>query len=308
MIFSYGVAVLAAASNAASNVLQRKANRKKPPDLSLSPKLMVELVRDKIWLAGLVTVVTSFVLTAVALSGGQLAAVQPIIVLELPMTLIGAALVFHAQLHWREWAAAVTMSAGVVGLVAFLAPSGGSTSVSWDVWVLGLGGGYAIIAGLVAVGRTRPPAAKAAIFGVATGLAFGITAVLMKAMTAHFSGGLAGILAVWETYAMIGSGLAGMFLMQNALQAGRLVAAQPGITLVDPLAAILWGTLAFHERARSGLFLVLAAASGALVVAGALVLIRSPLLTGQAGADENGRRDDCDSSPCDGGVPAGAIR
>jgi drug/metabolite transporter (DMT)-like permease len=292
MIFSYGVAALAAASNAASNVLQRKANRKKPPELSMSPKLIVELMKDKFWLAGLITVIASFILTAVALSGGQLAAVQPVIVLELPMTLVGAALVFHAELQWREWTAAGAMTAGVVGLVAFLAPSGGNTKVSWYVWVLGLGGVYAVITALVTVGRARPPAAKAAILGLATGLAFGITAVLMKAMTAHFSGGMAGVLMAWQTYLMIGSGLAGMFLMQNALQAGRLVAAQPGITLVDPLTAMLWGTLAFHERARTGLYLVLAAASGALVVAGALVLTRSPLLTGESGADEAGGRDE----------------
>ena len=61
MILSYGVAVLAAAANAASNVLQRKANRKKPPELSLSPKLMVELMQDRVWLAGLVTVMLSFI-------------------------------------------------------------------------------------------------------------------------------------------------------------------------------------------------------------------------------------------------------
>lgn len=291
MIISYGVAVLAAASNAASNVLQRKADRDKPPELSLSPKLMLALVKDKVWLAGLVTVTLSFILTAVALSGGQLAAVQPIIVLELPMTLMGAALVFHAGLHRREWSAAAAMTLGLVGLVFFLSPKGGHASAVWYVWVIGLGAAGGIVVALVAVGRTRPPAGKAAIFGVATGLSFGITAVLMKAMTAQYSHGITGILTAWQTYLMITSGIVGMFLMQNALQAGRLVAAQPGITLVDPLTAILWGTLVFHEQARGGIYLLLAAVSGALVGVGAVFLARSPLLEGQAGGDEAGPRE-----------------
>lgn len=289
MTVSFGVAVVAAASNAASNVLQRKANRDKPPELSLSPRLIAELVKDKIWLAGLVTVVASFLLTAVALSGGQLAAVQPVIVLELPMTLIAAAVAFKARLHRREWVAAAAMTAGVVGLIAFLAPRAGRTSVNWYVWVIGLGAASGIIAALVLLGRGRPPAAKAAIFGVATGLSFGITAVLMKAMTAQFSHGIIGILTAWQTYSMIGSGIIGMFLMQNALQAGRLIAAQPGITLLDPLVAILWGTLVFGERTRGGIFLLLAAFSGVLVAAGAVVLAGSPLLEGEAGGSESGR-------------------
>lgn len=288
MIVSYGVAVLAAASNAASNVLQRKADRDKPSELSLSPKLMVELVKDKVWLAGLVTVTLSFVLTAVALSGGQLAAVQPIIVLELPMTLIGASLVFHAGLHRREWAASLAMTLGLVGLVYFLSPKGGHAAAVWYVWLIGLGAAVAIVVVLVAIGRTRPPAGKAAIFGVATGLSFGITAVLMKAMTARYSHGITGILTAWETYLMIASGIVGMFLMQNALQAGRLVAAQPGITLIDPLTAVLWGTLVFGEQARGGFYLLLAAISGLLVGVGAVFLARSPLLDGPAGGNEAG--------------------
>ena len=109
-------------------------------------------------------------------------------------------------------------------------------------------------------------------------------------MTAQFSGGITGVLTAWQTYVMIGSGLVGMFLMQNALQAGRLVAAQPGITLVDPLTAILWGTLVFGEQARSGIYLLLAALSGALVGAGVAVLAGSPLLAGRAGGDEEGPR------------------
>jgi hypothetical protein len=35
--------------------------------------------------------------------------------------------------------------------------------------------------------------------------------------------------------------LASMWLLQNALHAGKLVAAQPGMTLLDPVVSIIWG-------------------------------------------------------------------
>ena len=49
----------------------------------------------------------------------------------------------------------------------------------------------------------------------------------MKNATGHLNHGLVGILEAWSTYAMIVTGLAAMFLMQNALQAGRLIACAP---------------------------------------------------------------------------------
>lgn len=88
---------------------------------------------------------------------------------------------------------------------------------------------------------------RASLLGIATGATVGLTAALMKGMTLAYQHGIVGVLTAWQTYAMITGGLAGMFLMQNALQAGRLIAAQPGITLVDPAVAILWGVLAFGE-------------------------------------------------------------
>jgi drug/metabolite transporter (DMT)-like permease len=81
------------------------------------------------------------------------------------------------------------------------------------------------------------------------------------------------------------------------MNAGRLVAAQPGLTLTDPVVSILWGVLVFREQVRTGWFLALAAV-GALVIAGAvLVLARSPLLAGESGREEQ---------PSEGPAPSGA--
>ncbi len=75
----------------------------------------------------------------------------------------------------------------------------------------------------------------------------------MKGMTTHFSHGFGTIFTGWQLYAMVATGGLGMFLVQSALNAGRLIAAQPGLTLSDPIISILWGVLAFHERVRAGM-------------------------------------------------------
>ena len=70
----------------------------------------------------------------------------------------------------------------------------------------------------------------------------------------------------------------GFFLLQGALQAGRLVAAQPGITLANPLVAAVWGIGIFGEDIRTGGCLIGALVGAVLIGAGAMLLSRSSLL------------------------------
>jgi drug/metabolite transporter (DMT)-like permease len=295
----YALAVLAAASNAASSVLQRKANRDEPAELSMRAGLILDLLRRPVWLAGFGAVVVSFVLLAAALSMGQLAAIQPVVVMELPLTLIGAAWVLGAGLSAREWAAAGVMTAGLAGLLASLDPSGGNGGdASGPEWAVATGLTVLAVAAVVGAGLqpAASPGRRTALLGVGTGMAFGLTSAFMKGMTAQFrQGGLLGVVTAWQTYAMIAAGLGAMFLLQNALHAGRLVVAQPGITLADPVVAIVWGVVVFHESTRTGWALLAAVAAAAMLAAGAVVLARSPLLAGQGAEEEEhkspGRRD-----------------
>jgi drug/metabolite transporter (DMT)-like permease len=87
-----------------------------------------------------------------------------------------------------------------------------------------------------------------------------------------------------------------MFLLQSAMNAGRLVAAQPGLTLTDPIVSILWGVLVFHEQVRTGWFLVLTVAGGLVIIGAVLVLARSPLLSSESGRDERPRGEPASSS------------
>lgn len=293
------LALVAACSNATSNVLQRMANRKEAQVRTLSFKLVADLLRQPLWLAGVGAVTLSFVLQAAALRYGPLALVEPLIVAELPLTFVGAALALGARLGRREWTAAVVMAGGLAALVGFLDPHGRFPgSVGTITWVLGLGAGFATVAALVLAGTRTTGDRRAALYGMATGIEFGTTAALMKGAVASLSKGPAAVFSTWETYGMVAAGIGGMFLLQNALQAGKIVAAQPGITLLDPFVAIMWGLFAFGERPAPGaLHLTLAVAGGVVMVAGAVLLSTSPVLEhGRASPGAAQVRRTCDAA------------
>lgn len=104
----------------------------------------------------------------------------------------------------------------------------------------------------------------------------------MKAMTGALNrGGVAQIFLTWQTHAMVAAGLLAMFLLQSALNAGRLVAVQPGLTGADPIVSILWGTVGYGETVRGGVYVVPAVVSAAVIGWGILWLSRSPLISGE---------------------------
>jgi drug/metabolite transporter (DMT)-like permease len=113
----------------------------------------------------------------------------------------------------------------------------------------------------------------------------------MKAMTRTLSHGLTGLLTDWPVYAMVAAGVLGMFLTQSALNAGRVIAAQPGLTLSDPLISVLWGVIVFHEQVREGWYILAAAGSAAVIVAGVVMLARSPLLSDEDSEEASAGRD-----------------
>jgi drug/metabolite transporter (DMT)-like permease len=278
-VISYALAFLAAIVNAVGDVLNRKASRDAPANLAFRFRLFADLLRRRAWIAAALLMLTSFVLAAAALGTGQLATVQLIVILELPLTLVGGALFLGGQLPPRDWTAIVAMTAGVIGLLVLLDPRPGhGAPVSAIVWLAGSAANLAVIAGLyVAAKAQRRPAVRSALLGMASGFGYGLTAAFTKGMADQFTGqGVSGVLSSWQLYACGATGLVSTWLLQNAYHAGTLAAAQPGITLIDPVIATVWGAVAFGEYVRQGWILLLAVLPLAVLTAGVLALSRSP--------------------------------
>lgn len=281
------LALLAAAANAAASVMQRKAAGRVPDAKALRPALIVQLLHYPVWFAGVSAVIAGFLLQALALSSGTLALVQPLLVVELPLTLLLSSAVFGSRLGSHEWLATIALTGGLALALAVAQPHGGRADLPARRWAIGIAATSAVIAALVWRGRRSTGAGRAAYLGIAAGSTFGLTAALMKSMTGVFEkDGFAGGFTSWQLYFMVACGAAGMFLLESALQAGRLAASQPGLTISDPLVATVWGVVLFGETIRGGPFFVAELAGIALILAGLVTLTRSPLLTAEAGRHE----------------------
>lgn len=101
-----------------------------------------------------------------------------------------------------------------------------------------------------------------------------MSALVLGVRALYSHGGLGPVLTSWQTYAAVIAGPASFFLLQKALQAGTLVASQPGFTLVNPLVSVIWGVLVFGETARTGGWLAVAGPAGVGVVAATVALVR----------------------------------
>ncbi|WP_133914460.1 DMT family transporter [Streptomyces sp. NBC_00582] len=272
-------AICAALSNAVATVLQRKAALTVPRSQGFRAGLMLDLLRRPVWLAGILAVITAAVCQALALATGPLTIVQPLFVLELPLTLIVASVLMHRNLPGRGWLAVATVVAGLAVALAAASPTGNRTQVPLDRWLpaLAVCAGAVVVLALTALqrpeGRTR-----AACLGAATAIGYALTAALMKSST-HIldEQGLAGFFSAWQTYAFAATGVCALFLLENAMQAGPLVASQPALTLGDATVSLLLGITLYEEVVRSGWWLVPQLCGVALIAAGVVTLSRVPL-------------------------------
>jgi drug/metabolite transporter (DMT)-like permease len=289
-VISYVLAFFAALVNATGNVLNRKAAREEPDQAEFRLKLITDLMHRKVWLAAVGMMIISFALASAALGTGQLASVQLVVVLELPMTIIGGAWVLRARIGPREWIAIAALTGGVIGLLALLDPQAGPTKpIAPILWITMSAANVGALVVLFLIARAHPrPAARASLLGIATGLGYGLTAAYTKGFADKFAaGGVAGVLSSWQFYATIAAGIASAFLLENAYQAGPLTASQPGITLVDPLISTIWGIVVFGETVRHGALLDLIVIPAIAVAAGVLLLSRSQVLRATATGDEH---------------------
>lgn len=269
-------AVCAAASNAVGAVLQRRAARAAPDSESMHLALLLDLVRRPVWLGGVAALIGGFFFQAAALSVGDLALVQPIVVAELPLTLAVAAFVFRARLDRDAWVGAAGVSAGLAVLLIATAPHGGGPAAGFWSWLWTCLASVGVGALLVMAGLRTSGGRRATLFGSAAGLGFGFTAALLKGALQRMSGGIGGVVTSWQLYLMVATGVTSFFLVQNALQAGSLVAAQPPISSLDPLSSIAYGLLLFGEHLRGGPWLAPALLGAIVIVFGSVALSRSP--------------------------------
>ncbi|WP_432168976.1 DMT family transporter [Streptomyces sp. 1222.5] len=267
-------AVAGAASNAVGTAFQRKAASASSRG---GLRLLVELVHRPFWVIGMAGVICAALFQSLALVNGPLALVQPLFILELPFALLVAAPLMHRRLPRSGWWGVGGCVAGLAVLLVAAAPHGATDHAPLVRWIpaLSLCVG-AMAAAVLLAGRGRPPARRAALLAAASAIGNAMTAALLKSASGTFADqGFTAFLRSWQTYGFALAGVASVLLLENALQAGPLAAAQPALTIGDAVVSLTLGIFLFAERIRTGWWLVPEACGALLIVAGVLVLSKA---------------------------------
>jgi drug/metabolite transporter (DMT)-like permease len=252
-VLAIAAALLSALSYAFASVLQQHAAMAQPEHTSMRLGLLARLLREPIWLVGILCDGLGYIFQFIALGHGSLSLVQPLLVSGLLFALPLSAWINNARMQRRDWIAAVEI---VIGLSAFLvlaSPAQGEGDVSNAKWAVMFGSIVPVVAVLIIAARGTPGRRRATQLAAAAGLIYGLTAALTKASANLLeNGGVHYVLTTWEPYALLAGGLVGMLVSQSAFQAGPLDASLPVLTTVDPVVSIIIGAFAFGESIATG--------------------------------------------------------
>ena len=163
------------------------------------------------------------------------------------------------------------------------APSGGEQSASLRVWAAALIVSACFEAVVITIGVRTSGKARGAAFGLAAACGYALTATLLKSAVAALDTSVAAFFSSWELYGTAVAGVGALFLLQNALQAGSLVAVQPPLTLGDAIISACYGVTVFGEDVNTGGGLLVIEILAVLAIAvGCIELSRSLAMVHQA--------------------------
>jgi hypothetical protein len=212
-------------------------------------KLASFLIRQPLWLLGWVAAAGGFTFQAIALHGGQLSIVQPVLVTELVFALVLRRFWVHQDIAKTAWTAALVTCAALALFLTAAEPHGGHLQPDAADWAFSLAVFGGAVAVLAVMARWGPPVRRAALYATAASITWALMATFIKAATnALAASGLVGMLAHWPIYALVASGIVGSVLQQAALQVGPLRISQPLLVVVDPAVAIVLSVWIFDER------------------------------------------------------------
>ncbi|MFH8977534.1 DMT family transporter [Streptomyces sp. NPDC017890] len=233
-------------------VLQQNAAQRAPLGDFLSPRLLLDLVRVPRWLAGMGLMVAGMVLGALALGGGELTLVEPLLATNLLFALALSRVQTRQRLGRQGWAGLVLLAGGVTAFVVAGEPRGGS-AVTDPVrhWLI-IGGMLGLCVLLTAgAGRCRLTWGPT-LLAVAAGLVYGVQDALTRVSGRRLAaGGPAELLAGWQPYAVVVLGVTGLILVQSAFETAPLRRSLPALTAAQPLAGIACGVGFLGDRLRT---------------------------------------------------------
>jgi uncharacterized membrane protein (UPF0136 family) len=172
------------------------------------------------------------------------------------------------------------------GGVALLSLSRSITPIGLSVGSFSQWYAAAIIAGVaficVLIGYRRKGQVRATLTGLAAGLVFGVQdALTRQTLEITQANGFAAVFSAWAPYALVGAGIVGIWLMQNAFSVAPLHASLPAIAAGEPIAGIALGIVVFGDSIQitPGMLAIQAGGIAALII-GVVAVARSSAFSG----------------------------
>jgi drug/metabolite transporter (DMT)-like permease len=249
-------AIAAAGVLGLSAAIDQRSTKKVETREALSPRLLLDLARQPLWLIAIGANVVGFILQVVALAYGSLALVQPLLVCDL---LFAVLIAWYLRGRASEpqpnmkpiWAGVAITTVGLAGFLAIGQPTPGHTQARLDM-LAPLAIGYVVVVGACLVVANRNRGLQPLALALGCGVSYGVAAFVIKLLTSEFGGGLGEIFTNWPIYVFAVVGPAGFVLNQNALQQGTLLApVQAIISVADPVISIALGVAWLDVRLRS---------------------------------------------------------
>ena len=238
-----------------------------------NPRSLVLLLGQRMWLIGTAALLVGYLLQAAALDRGRLAIIQPLLVTTVVFALPLGYLLTNQQVGRRQILGAAVILVGLAAFTVFGDPAGGKdTAPGWQ-WAIVIALAAVACAVLLAVGGRGGPSAKAAVYGTACGILFGLSAALTKPTVELLHEGIGVVLSHWELYALALAGILGFVLQQVSLGTGRLAPSVATVSVANPVVGILIGIVLLDERlSRPAWHVVVAVAGLVLALAGAVAI------------------------------------
>ena len=307
-------ALVAALLFGISSVADQRSTKLVKTERALSPAILLDLVKQPLWLMAIVTNLAAFALQVTALSLGSLAVVQPLLVFDLVFAvLIGRSLLWDPSKFpegAKRWdplllAGVAAATLGVAGFLAIGQPTAGHADVGFSV-LLPLGVGLVVLVGGCLAVAARNENLRPLALALGCGVCYGVAAFSVKLVTTEFGGGPARVFTNWPIYVLAITGPVGYILNQDAFQQGRFLApVQAILTTTDPVISIALSILWLGSRLQSSP----AAITG--VVLSLLLMTAGIIITARQAPQAPRRQDErtvAPASPEPGDLPADDIR
>ncbi len=264
-----------------SSVADQRSTKRVKTERTLSPAILLDLIRQPLWLIAIAANIAGFALQVVALSAGSLAVVQPLLVFDLVFAVLivrsvawDASLVPAGARRWDPvlFAGVAAATAGVAGFLGIGQPSSGDANVGFGVLPPLASALVAVVGGCLAV-AARNPALRPLALALACGICYGLAAFSVKLVTSESGRGLAHVFTNWPVYVLAVAGPAGFILNQDALQQGiTLAPVQAIITTTDPVLSITLGVLLLGTRLHGSPAQILGEVASVLVMTAGIVI------------------------------------